>query len=124
MTDLNNKLNLNNVRGGYAPNFKKDEAKELPVKFEEDAPEVKGDGTQAAESYGRILVKQAGKADNPEMLQGIKEAMEFYANNPELAGRHMLAGDKMHELLEAEGVEHPYEEACCLACDEAYNHSK
>lgn len=120
MANFDNKLNINNLHKTYKPNLKKDEAEtKAETKIDESAPEIVGDGTQAAESYGRILVKK-GKLENPEMVQNIKDSIDFFIKNPELASASVKAADDACELLEAEGIADPYEKACCGACDAAF----
>ena len=96
MSNLDNNFNINNANRAYTPNLKKGEetVDAKPQKRPDDMPvEILNDGAQAAESYGRILVKQAGKVDNPEMVQCIKDAVDFYLNNPQLAQAGVKAGD-------------------------------
>ncbi len=118
MTNFDNKLNINNLHKTYTPSAKKEDAKPQP-KAEETTPEVINDGTQAADSYGRILVRK-GKFDNAEMVQNIKDSIDFFVQNPELAAASVKAGDDAYELLEAAGVQNAYEKSCCGACDAAY----
>ncbi len=120
MSNLDNNFNINNANRAYTPNLKKGEetVDAKPQKRPGDMPvEILNDGAQAAESYGRILVKQAGKVDNPEMVQCIKDAVDFYLNNPQLAQAGVKAGDSAYELLSAQGANDAYEKACCGACD-------
>ena len=121
MTDLNNKLNINNLRSTYnnTPNFKKEEEVKPQPKAEE-TPEIINDGTQAADAYGRSLVKQAGKIENPEMIQTIKDAVDFYISHPKVAAASVKSGDTSYELLKAQGANDAYEKACCGSCDAAY----
>lgn len=121
MTDLNNKLNLNNVRGAsYTPNFKSEEEVKTRQHVEPEAAEIKGDGTKAADSYGRALVKTAGKIENPEMIQCVKDSVDSFLKNPELAAAAVRSCDDSHELLMAQGAADAYEKACCGSCDAAY----
>ena len=83
MTDINNKLNLNNVHSTYTPSFKKE--------------------------------------DDTKCAQNIKQDLEFFMKNPELAAAAVKSADNTYELLCADGVEYAYEKACCGACDAAYN---
>lgn len=124
MTDLNNKLNLNNVANAYTPNFKKgkEEAVKAPV-VENETAETKADGLNSKDSYGRALVKQAGKTDNPEMVQSVKDSVEAFLKNPQAAAVQNRAIDDVYELNVADGIEHPYEEACCCVGDAACAHS-
>lgn len=123
MTDLNNKLNLNNVRStSYTPSVKgEEEIKPLPKAECCENCEVKGDGTKAAESYGRVLVKHAGKSENPETVQCVKDSIDFFLKHPELASAGAKAVDDAHELLLASGAADAYEKACCGACDAVYD---
>ena len=119
MTNFDNKLNINNnLHTTYTQNTKKEEPKPQP-KVEETAPEVVNDGTQAAESYGRILVRK-GNFDNAQMVQSIKDSIDFFVANPDLAAASVKAGDDAYELLEAAGVKDAYEKSCCGSCDAAY----
>ena len=120
MTDINNNVNLNNVRSSYTPGLKKDDTKSKHV-HEELPAEVLQDGTNAAEAYGRVLVSQSGKIDNPEMVKCVKDSVDFFINNPELASAALKASDDAYELLDAEGCEHSYEKSCCGSLDAAYN---
>lgn len=120
MTDINNNVNLNNVRSTYTPGVKKEDTKSFAA-AENMPQEVLNDGTNAADSYGRVLVNQAGKIDNPETVKCIKDSVDFFLNNPELAAVAMKACDDAYELLEADGCEHAYEKACCGSCDAAYD---
>ena len=121
MSNLDNNLNINNTSRAYTPNIKKGEETEakLQQKAETAQTEILNDGVQASDTYGRILVKQAGKTDNPEMVQCIKDAVDFYLNNQKLAQAGVKAGDDAYELLNAQGVQNAYEKACCGACDAA-----
>ncbi len=119
MTNFDNKLNINNnLHTPYTTSAKKEDKKPQP-KAEETAPEIINDGTQAAESYGRILVRK-GKFDNAQMVQSVKDSIDFFVENPELAAATVKAGDDAYELLEAAGVEDAYEKSCCGSCDAAY----
>ena len=93
MANLDNNLNINNAGRAYTPNLKKGEDVKPQTKQEETPVEIINDGTQAADSYGRILVKQAGKVDNPEMVKSIKDAVDFYINNQHLVAAGVKAGD-------------------------------
>ncbi len=124
MSNLDNNFNINNANRAYAPNFKKGEeiVDTKLQKRQDDMPvEILNDGAQAAESYGRILVKQAGKVDNPEMVQCVKDAVDFYLSHPNLAQAGVKACDDAYELLNAQGAQDAYEKACCGACDAAEN---
>ncbi len=119
MTNFDNKLNINNnLHTTYTTSAKKEENKPQP-RQEEAAPEIINDGTQAAETYGRILVRK-GKFDNSQMVQSIKDSIDFFVENPDLAAASVKAGDDAYELLEAAGVKDAYEKACCGSCDAAY----
>ena len=120
MSNLDN-VNINNAGRAYHCSIKKGEDAKQQVKPEENtAVESLNDGTKAAESYGRILVKAAGKTENPEMIKTVQDALEFYVNNPQLAQASVKSGDDAYELLEAMGAENPYEKSCCGSCDAAY----
>ena len=119
MTNFDNKLNINNnLHTTYTPSAKKEETKPQP-KFEEAAPEVINDGTQAAESYGRILVRK-GNFDNAQMVQSIKDSIDFFVENPDRVAASVRAGDDAYELLEASGAKDAYEKSCWGSCDAAY----
>ncbi len=119
MTNFDNKLNINNnLHTTYTPSAKKEETKPQP-KVEEAAPEVINDGTQAAESYGRILVRK-GNFDNAQMVQSIKDSIDFFVENPDRVAASVRAGDDAYELLEASGAKDAYEKSCCGSCDAAY----
>ena len=118
MTNFDNKVNINNIHKTYTPSAKKEEAKPQ-AKVEETSPEIINDGTQAAESYGRILVRK-GKFDNAQMVQSVKDSIDFFVENPDLAAASVRAGDDAYELLEAAGVKDAYEKACCGSSDAAY----
>ena len=119
MTNFDNKLNINNnLHTTYTPSAKKEETKPQP-RVEETAPEVINDGTQAAESYGRILVRK-GNFDNAQMVQSIKDSIDFFVENPDRVAASVRAGDDAYELLEAAGAKDAYEKSCCGSCDAAY----
>ena len=120
MSNLDN-ININNTSRTYHRSVKKAEETKPQVKVEDDnTTESLQDGTKAAESYGRILVKTTGKVENPEMVKTVQEALDFYINNPDLVRASLNAGDDAYELLEASGAANPYEKACCGSCDAAY----
>ena len=78
------------------------------------------DGTHAADCYGRILVKQSDKVDNPDMIQCVKDSLEFFLTNPELASAAVKSADDAYDLLLGDDVEDAYEKSCCGALDAAY----
>lgn len=117
MKDINNNVNLNNVHNTYAPKSKKPESANISAQ-DDNREVITNDGTKAAESYGRILVN---KSNNTEMIQGVKDAMEFFMQNPELAAAAVRSSDDAYELLEAQETDNAYEKACCGACDAAYD---
>lgn len=119
MSNLDNNFNINNTGRAYTPNIKKgdDAESKLPKKAENIPSETVTDGTQAADTYGRILVKQTGKIENPEMVQCVKNAVDFYINNTDLVRAGMKACDDSFELMEADNVPYAYEKACCGICD-------
>lgn len=122
MTDLNNKLNLNSVRSAsYTPNFKGEEEAKPQPHVEAEAAEIKGDGTKAAESYGRALVKQSGKVENPEMVQCVKDSVDAFLKNPDIVAAGVKSADDSYELLMAQGAADAYEKACCGSCDAVYD---
>ena len=86
-------VNLNNVRSSYTPSLKKDDSKSKQVQEEFLPTEVLQDGTNAAEAYGRVLVSQSGKIDNPETVKCVKDSVDFFINNPELASAALKASD-------------------------------
>ena len=121
MSNLDNNVNINNTGRAYAPKLKKgDDAKPQPV-LEETIVESLNDGTMAADTYGRILVKQAGKTENAEMVKAVQDAIEFYVNNPTIAQAAVKAGDDACELLSALDIENSYEQACSGSLDAAYS---
>ena len=120
MTDINNKLNLNNVHSTYTPSFKKEDDAKCAQNIKQESQIEKNDGSKAADAYGRILVKQP-RVDSPETIEGVKQDLEFFMKNPELAAAAVKSADNTYELLCADGVEYAYEKACCGACDAAYN---
>ena len=87
---------------------------------EEVLQEPVNDGIKAADSYGRILVK-SGKIENPEMVQAVKDSIEFFERYPELAAATVKSVDDAEELLEALEVSDAFEKACCGAYDAAYS---
>ena len=54
------------------------------------------------------------------MVQIVKDSIDFFVENPDLAAASVRAGDDAYELLEAAGVKDAYEKACCGSCDAAY----
>lgn len=110
MTDLNNKLNMN-VRQSYTPNFKKGEVEVKPEVKEEELLIADESALKAGESYGRALVKKAGKAENPEMIKGVQESIENFMKYPELHCAGAKAVDHAVDLGAS------YEQACCGAGD-------
>lgn len=112
MTNFDNKLNINNLRQTYTPSVKKDD---VEVKQEHKADiepsEANEKALQQSEMLGRTLVN---KSLNPETVQSVKDAIEFYQKNQALAARAVKACDQACDL----GF--PYEEACCGTCDAAY----
>lgn len=121
MSNLDNNMNINNAGRTYHRNIKKGEEAKPQATSENFAAETTlHDGTKAAESYGRILVKSQ-KIDNADMVKSVKEALDFYIKNPELARLAVKAGDDAYELLEAMDEECAYEKACCGSCDAAYS---
>lgn len=123
MANLDNNMNINSAGRAYAPNFKKNEDVKSQVKLDEEMePEVLNDGVQAADSYGRILVKQSGKViDNPEMVKCVQDAIDFYVKNSDIAQKHVKNGDLAYQAFEKDGDEHAYEDMCCISCDAAYS---
>ena len=119
MKEVNN-FNINNIRKPYSANVKKDECKDSTCKFDEADLSNIADGSIATESYGRALVKHAGSPSS-ELVQSVKDSMDFFMNNPELVSKSMKACDDLHELLEADDVDHAYEQACCISCDNLCN---
>ena len=100
MANLDNNLNINNAGRAYTPNLKKGEDVKPQTKQEETPVEIINDGTQAADSYGRIV--------------------DFYINNQHLVAAGVKAGDDAYELFHADEMPNAYEEACCGSCDAVY----
>lgn len=123
MSNLDNNVNINKASRTYTHNVLKN-GKSIPVpQPEEVEPEALNDGTQAADSYGRILVK-SGKIENPEMIQSVKDSMDFFEKYPELAAAAVKSVEDAEELLEALEVSDAFEKACCGAFDAAYSKIK
>ena len=112
MTNFDNKLNINNLRQAYTPNVKKEDTEaKSEFKPEIELSEANEKALQHGEMIGRTLVN---KSLNPETVQSVKDAIEFYQKNQALAARAVKACDQACDL----GL--PYEEACCGTCDAAY----
>lgn len=124
MSNLDNNVNINKTSRTYTHKVQKND-KNVPVsQHEEDiAHEVLDDGTKAADSYGRILVK-SGKTENPEMVQSVKDSMEFFVKYPELAAAAVKSVEDAEDLLNALEVSDAFEKACCGAFDAAYSKVK
>ncbi len=120
MNDMNNNFNINNVRSSYVPNLKKEDSKSEPKIECECCEHILDDGTHAADCYGRILVKQSDKVDNPDMVQCVKDSLEFFLANPELVSAAVKSADDAYDLLLSDDVEDAYEKSCCGALDAAY----
>ncbi len=121
MTDINNNLNLNNVRStSYKPGYKSEEEVKPQVQADVEVAEITGDGTKAAESYGRVLVKQTGRIDNPETVQCVKDSIDFLLKNPDVVAAAVKSADDAYDLLSAMESADAYEKACCGSCDAAY----
>lgn len=120
MSNVDNNMNINKTSRAYTPSVSKNDNNKSVQQREEVAQESLNDGTQAADSYGRILVK-SGKVDNAEMVQSVKDSIDFFVNNPELAAAAVKAGDDAEELMSALEVADAYEKACCGACEAAYS---
>ncbi len=113
MTNFDNKLNINNLRQAYTPNLKKEETEIKPeVKAEAEVSEANEKALQQSEMLGRTLVN---KSLNPETIQSVKDAIDFYQKHQALAARAVKACDQACDLGET------YEEACCGSCDAAYD---
>lgn len=120
MANLDNNVNINNANRAYTPNLKKGEEVKPQAKAEIEAPaEMLNDGTQAADSYGRILVRQTGKIENPEMVKTVQDAIDFYIKNSDIAAKHVKNGDIAYCAYKADGEEYPYEDMCCISCENA-----
>lgn len=116
MTHFDNKINLSKIHNAYTPNLRKEDTEKSQQKSDNISPEIVDNGTQAAESYGRILVKK-GKVENPEMVQCIKDSIDFFIDNPDLVAAGVKAADDAYELLQADGCPDAYEKSCSGACD-------
>lgn len=123
MSNLDNNVNINKASHTYTHKVQKNDKNVPAPQHEEVAPEVLNDGTKAADSYGRILVK-SGKIENPEMVQSVKDSMEFFVKYPELAAAAVKSVEDAEELLEALEVSDAFEKACCGAFDAAYSKIK
>lgn len=123
MSNLDNNVNINKASRAYTHKVQKNDKNVPSTQHEEVAPEVLNDGTQAADSYGRILVK-SGKIENPEMVQSVKDSIEFFVKYPELAAAAVKSVEDAEELLEALEVSDAFEKACCGAFDAAYSKIK
>lgn len=118
---MNNKLNLNNVATTpYTHATKKESIKSDTKPNTQDCHTI-NNGNQAAECYGRILVKQADKTNNAEMVKNVKDSIEFFVKNPNLAKSAVKASDDAFEILSAIEAANAYEKACCGILDAAYN---
>ena len=123
MSNIDNNVNINKATRAYTHKVPKN-GNNMPVSQNEEVTnEAINDGTKAADSYGRILVK-SGKIENPEMVQAVKDSIEFFERYPELAAATVKSVDDAEELLEALEVSDAYEKACCGACDAAYSKIK
>ena len=123
MSNLDNNVNINKASHAYTHKVSKS-GKNVPVsQHEEISPEPLNDGIKAADSYGRILVK-SGKIENPEMVQAVKDSIEFFERYPEIAAATVKSVDDAEELLEALEVSDAFEKACCGAYDAAYSKIK
>lgn len=123
MSNIDNNVNINKTTRTYTHKVSKND-KNMPLpQNEEVLQEPVNDGIKAADSYGRILVK-SGKIENPEMVQAVKDSIEFFERYPELAAASVKSVDDAEELLEALEVADAYEKACCGACDAAYSKIK
>ena len=115
MTNFDNKLNINQSRQAYVPNLKKEEPETKAVdKHETEVSEANEKALQQGEMFGRILVSSANKPLCPETVQCVKDAVEFFQNNPSLASAAVRTCDDACELGAS------YEKACCGALDAAY----
>ncbi len=122
MTDLNNKLNLNNMRAAsYPHSFKSDEDIKPKSQNETNIQKVDLDASKAAESYGRALIKQSDKLESPETVETVKNAVDAFLNNPNLIAAGVKASDDAYDLLQAQGTTDAYEKACCGACEAVEN---
>ena len=121
MTNLDNNFNVNSNNRTYAPNIKKAQDIQVELKAEEVTPEViLEDGSKAADSYGRILVKPS-RIDNTTPVQSVVDSLDFLLENYDTALAAMKATDDAYDLLLADGVSYAYEKACAGAIDAAHS---
>lgn len=113
MTNFDNKLNINNVRQAYTPNFKKDDEVDVKpeVKTEKETSLANEKALEHGEMLGRTMVNKPLSA---ETLQSVQDSLNFYKQHPAFAGLAVKAGDQAYDLGES------YEQACCKSCDAAY----
>lgn len=116
MSNLDNNVNINKASRAYTHKVQKNDKNVLAPQHEEVAPEVLNDGTKAADSYGRILVK-SGKIENPEMVQSVKESIALFTEHPELVSAINKACDDLEDILSASDEKDAYEKACCAMID-------
>ena len=120
MSNIDNNVNINKATRTYTHKVSKNDKNVSLSQNEDVIQESINDGTQAADTYGRILVK-SGKIVNPEMVQSVKDSIEFFERYPELAVATVKSVDDAEELLEALEVSDAFEKACCGAYDAAYS---
>lgn len=123
MSNFDNNVNINKTSRTYTHKVQKNDKNIHATQHEEVSAEPLNDGIKAADSYGRILVK-SGKIENPEMVQAVKDSIEFFERYPELAAATVKSVDDAEELLEALEVSDAFEKACCGAYDAAYSKIK
>lgn len=120
MSNIDNNVNINKATRTYTHKVSKNDKNVSLSQNEDVLQESINDGTQAADTYGRILVK-SGKIVNPEMVQSVKDSIEFFERYPELAVATVKSVDDAEELLEALEISDAFEKACCGAYDAAYS---
>ena len=120
MSNIDNNVNINKATRTYTHKVSKNDKNVSLSQNEDVLQESINDGTQAADTYGRILVK-SGKIVNPEMVQSVKDSIEFFERYPELAVATVKSVDDAEELLEALEISDAFEQACCGAYDAAYS---
>ena len=120
MSNIDNNVNINKATRTYTHKVSKNDKNVSLSQNEDVIQESINDGTQAADTYGRILVK-SGKIVNPEMVQSVKDSIEFFERYPELAVATVKSVDDAEELLEALEISDAFEKACCGAYDAAYS---
>ena len=101
MTNFDNKVNINNIHKPYTPSAKKEDVKPQP-KTDETAPDVVNDGTQAADSYGRIVVTELPDP-MPEGQTVEDYVVEPYATQADYFEDNLKTGNWFIQKMSKEG---------------------